>query len=164
MHESFKLTESGMSAKENYRLLVETAKAFIEDESDLVALLANLSALIMAYVKDLNWAGFYLLKGKELVLGPFQGNPACTRIAEGKGVCGNAALEGKSVIVPDVHQFPGHIACDSASSSELVIPFFKSGKVFGVLDLDSPTPARFSGEDAEYLGQIAALLTAWLDV
>jgi len=149
--------------KENYRIMVETAKAFIEDESDLIALLANLSALIKVYVKDLNWAGFYLLKGTELVLGPFQGYPACSRIAEGKGVCGKAALEGKLVIVPDVHQFTGHIACDSASASELVIPFFKSGKVYGVLDLDSPTPARFSGEEAEYLGQIADLLTAWLE-
>jgi len=149
--------------KENYRLMVETAKAFIEDESDLVALLANLSALIKVYVEDLNWAGFYLLKGKELVLGPFQGNPACTRIAEGKGVCGKAALEGKPVIVPDVHQFPGYIACDSASASELVIPFFKGGKVYGVIDLDSPTPARFSDVEAEFLGQIASLLTAWLD-
>jgi L-methionine (R)-S-oxide reductase len=150
--------------KENYRLMVETAKAFIEDESDLVALLANLSALIKVYVEDLNWAGFYLLKGNELVLGPFQGYPACTRIAEGKGVCGKAAIEGKPVIVPDVHQFPGHIACDSASASELVVPFFKGSKVYGVLDLDSPTPARFSGEEAEYLGQIAALITAWLDL
>ena len=149
--------------KENYRLMVETAKAFIKDESDLIALLANLSALIKVYVEDLNWAGFYLLKGKELVLGPFQGYPACSRIAEGKGVCGKAALEGKPVIVPDVHQFQGHIACDSASASELAIPFFKCGKVYGVLDLDSPTPARFSGVEAEYLGQIADLLTAWLD-
>ena len=149
--------------KENYRIMVETAKAFIEDESDLIALLANLSALIKVYVEDLIWAGFYLLKGKELVLGPFQGNPACTRIAEGKGVCGKAALEGKPVIVPDVHQFPAHIACDSASASELVIPFFKGGKVYGVLDLDSPTPARFSGDEAEYLGQIAGLLTTWLE-
>jgi len=156
-------TQKTADIKENYRLMVETAKAFIEDESDLVALLANLSALIKVYVEDLNWAGFYLLKGKELVLGPFQGSPACSRIAEGKGVCGKAALEGKSVIVPDVHQFQGHIACDSASASELVIPFFKSGKVYGVLDLDSPTLARFSGDEDEYLGQIAALLTAWLD-
>jgi GAF domain-containing protein len=149
--------------KENYCLMVETAKAFIEDESDLVALLANLSALIKVYVEDLNWAGFYLLKGNELVLGPFQGNPACSRIAEGKGVCGKAALEGKPVIVPEVQQFPGHIACDSASASEIVIPFFKGGKVYGVLDLDSPIPARFSDVEAEYLGQIAALLTGWLN-
>jgi GAF domain-containing protein len=155
-------TQKTANQKENYRLMVETAKAFIEDESDLIALLANLSALVKVYVEDLNWAGFYLLKENELVLGPFQGNPACTRIAEGKGVCGKAALDGKPVIVSDVHQFPGHIACDSASASELVIPFFKGGKVYGVLDLDSPTPARFSSEEAECLGQIAALLTAWL--
>ena len=153
----------GTDPKENYRLMVKTAKAFFEDETDLVALLSNLSALIKVYVDDLNWAGFYLLREKELVLGPFQGNPACTRIGEGKGVCGRAVLEGKPVIVDDVRQFPGHIACDSASVSELVIPFFKTSKVYGVLDLDSPLPARFSGLEAEYLGQIAGLLTAFLD-
>jgi GAF domain-containing protein len=153
----------GTDTKENYRLMVDTAKAFIEGETDLTALLSNLSALIKVYVEDLNWAGFYLLKGKELVLGPFQGNPACTRIGEGKGVCGKAAQEGRPVIVEDVHQFPGHIACDSASVSELVIPFFKTGKVYGVLDLDSPLPGRFSDLEADFLGQIAALLTAFLN-
>ena len=144
--------------------MVETAKAFINDETDLVALLANLSALINIYVDDLNWAGFYLLKGKELVLGPFQGKPACTRIGEGKGVCGRAVIEGKPIVVADVHQFPGHIACDSASASELVIPFFKDGNVFGVLDLDSPLPNRFSDLELEYLGQVASLLTEFLNV
>ena len=144
--------------------MTETAKSFIDDETDFIALLANLSALINVYIDDLNWAGFYLLKGKELVLGPFQGNPACTRIAEGKGVCGKAALEGKPIIVADVNQFPGHIACDSASASELVIPFFKSGKVYGVLDLDSPLPGRFSDLELEYLGQITNFLTAFLNV
>ena len=153
----------GTDPKENYRLLVETAKAFIEEETDLISLLSNLSALIKLYVEDLNWAGFYLLKGKELALGPFQGLPACTRIGEGKGVCGRAVLEGKPVIVDDVHQFPGHIACDSASVSEMVIPFFKGGKVFGVLDLDSPLPARFSSTEAEYLEEITNLITAFLD-
>ena len=153
----------GKDKEEDYKQLVETAKSFISDETDLIALLANLSALIKVYVEDLNWAGFYLLKGNELILGPFQGNPACTRIGEGKGVCGKAALEGKPIIVDDVHQFPGHIACDSDSASELVIPFFKDGKVFGVLDLDSPSKARFSKAEAECLGQIAALLTAFLE-
>ena len=153
-------TEDAIS---NYKLMVQTAKAFVEGENDLIALLSNLSALIKAYVEDLNWAGFYLLKGKELVLGPFQGLPACTRIAEGKGVCGKAALSGKPVIVKDVSQFPGHIACDSASDSELVIPFFKNGSVYGVLDLDSPLPGRFSSFEAEYLGQVTAVLTAFLD-
>jgi GAF domain-containing protein len=153
----------GDEKKENYRLMVETAKGFIEDETDPVALLANLSALIKVYVEDLNWAGFYLLKGKELVLGPFQGNPACTRIGEGKGICGKAVLDRKPVLIDDVHQFPGHIACDSASASELVIPFFKDGKVFGVLDLDSPLPGRFTNLEADFHGQIAALLTPFLN-
>ena len=148
--------------EENYRIMLETAKAFTEDETDLIALLSNLSALIKVYVEDLNWAGFYLLKGGELVLGPFQGLPACTRIGEGKGVCGKAVLEGKPVIVDDVHQFPGHIACDSASVSEMVIPFFKDGKVYGVLDLDSPVPARFSALEAEYLGGLAKLISDFI--
>jgi GAF domain-containing protein len=159
MFSSLKSTD----VKNNYQLLVETAKAFIQDETELITLLSNLSALIKVYVDDLNWAGFYLLKGKELVLGPFQGLPACTRIGEGKGVCGKAVLDAKPIVVADVHQFPGHIACDSASASELVIPFFKNGKVFGVLDLDSPLPNRFSELEAQYLGQIAAMLTAFLD-
>ena len=148
---------------ENYRLMVEAAKAFAEDETDLIALLANLSALIKFYVDDLNWAGFYLLKGKELVVGPFQGLPACTRIPEGKGVCGKAAADGKPVIVRDVHEFPGHIACDAASESELVIPFFKDGLVHGVLDLDSPIKGRFTDLEAEYLGKIAGILSNFLD-
>ena len=149
----------GTDKKENYQNMVDAAKAFSEGETDLIALLSNLSAVIKVYVEDLNWAGFYLLKGTELVLGPFQGLPACVRIAEGKGVCGKAALEGKLLNVADVHQFPGHIACDSASASELVIPFFKGGKVFGVLDLDSPLPARFGAIEEEYLEQIGVLLS-----
>ena len=153
----------GNNRLENYRFMVDSAKAFFEGETDIIALLSNLSALIKLYVDDLNWAGFYLLKGKELVLGPFQGLPACVRIAEGKGVCGKAALEGKPVIVPDVNAFPGHIACDSASASELVIPFFKHSKVYGVLDLDSPLLRRFSDIEAAYLGEITNLLTEFLN-
>ncbi|MCL2008667.1 MAG: GAF domain-containing protein [Treponema sp.] len=147
----------------NYVLMVESAKAFMEGETDMIALLANLSALIKLYVDDLNWAGFYILKGDELVLGPFQGLPACTRIPLGKGVCGSAAIEGKTIIVKDVHEFPGHIACDAASQSELVIPFFKGGLVNGVIDLDSPTKGRFTELEAEYLGKVAELLSAFLD-
>ena len=143
--------------------MIDSGRAFFEGETDFIAILANLSALIKLYVDDLNWAGFYLVKGTELVLGPFQGLPACVRIAIGKGVCGKAALEGKPVLVKDVHEFPGHIACDSASASELVIPFFKAGKVCGVLDLDSPLPGRFTELEAEYLGEIADLLTSFLD-
>ena len=153
----------GSDRKENYRLMAETAKSFIENETDLIALLANLSGLIKMYVDDLNWAGFYLLKDKDLVLGPFQGNPACTRIGEGKGVCGAAVLKRAPIIVPDVHQFPGHITCDPASVSELVIPFFKDKEVFGVLDLDSPLPGRFSEIETEYLSEITSFLTAFLD-
>jgi len=157
----------GNNKEENYRLMVETAEAFVKDElatdkPNIVGLLSNLSALINVYIEDLNWAGFYLLWGKELVLGPFQGNPACTRIGEGKGVCGRAVLDRKPLIVKDVHQFPGHIACDSASVSELVIPFFKREKVYGVMDLDSPLQGRFSELEAEYLGKIASLLTDFL--
>ena len=153
-----KLTKDS-DRKANYHLMTETAKAFFQDETDLIALLSNLSALINFYVDEINWVGFYLIRGKELVLGPFQGLPACTRIGEGKGVCGKAVLDRKAVIVPDVNSFPGHIACDSASASELVIPFFKGGKVEGVLDIDSPLPNRFGDLEAECLGQIAAMLT-----
>ena len=148
---------------DNYKTMVQSAKALLETETDLIAVLANISALVNVHVDELIWAGFYLLRGKELVLGPFQGKPACIRIGEGKGVCGKAVLEGKPVNVPDVHQFPGHIACDSGSKSELVIPFFKNGLVYGVLDLDSPLPNRFSDLEIDYLGKIAALLTAFLD-
>ena len=159
MFKSFK----GSDREANYRLMLETAKEFIKNESDLIALLANLSALIKVYVDDINWAGFYLLRGKELVLGPFQGNPACSRIAEGKGVCGKAVLEAKPIVVADVSQFPGHIACDSASASELVIPFFKAGRVYGVLDIDSPIADRFGGLETEYLGKIGSLLSDFLE-
>ena len=153
----------GTGKEENYRLMADTAKAFFEGETDLIALLANLSALIKAYIDELNWAGFYILKGEELVLGPFQGLPACIRIAAGKGVCGRAVLEGKPIIVADVHQFPGHIACDSVSASELVIPFFKDAIVYGVLDLDSPLPGRFTELEASSLSEITSMLTAFLD-
>jgi len=155
--------KTGGDREENYRLMVEAADEFIKDEHDLIALLSNLSALIKVYADDINWAGFYLLKEKELVLGPFQGFPACTRIAEGKGVCGKAVLEGKAIAVADVRRFPGHIACDASSVSELVLPFFRAGKVYGVLDLDSPLLNRFGELETEYFGKIAALLTIFLD-
>jgi len=143
--------------------MVETIKALLEGEADLIAALANVSAVVKANMPDTNWAGFYLLKGTELVLGPFQGMPACTRIAWGKGVCGRAVLDEKPVIVPDVHQFPGHIACDSASASEMVIPLFRGGKVFGVLDVDSPSLNRFGKIEAENLSRIGLLLNSFLD-
>jgi GAF domain-containing protein len=144
-------------------LMTKSARAVLEGETDLIAALANLSAVLMFYLDDVNWAGFYLLKGSELVLGPFQGMPACSHIGEGKGVCGRAVLEKKPLIVPDVRSFAGHIVCDTASASEIVIPFFKGGNVYGVLDVDSPVLNRFSAVEELYLSRAADLVTALLD-
>ncbi len=119
------------------------AASLFEGETDVVANLANASALIFDIVDDLNWAGFYILRDGELVLGPFQGKPACVRIKIGKGVCGTAAEKDETLVVADVHKFAGHIACDSASRSEMVVPLHKNGTIFGVLDLDSPKINRF---------------------
>jgi GAF domain-containing protein len=143
--------------------LPDAARSLLDGETDLIAGLANLSALLKSYLADVNWAGFYLLKGKDLVLGPFQGLPACSFIAEGKGVCGRAALDAKSIVVADVHAFPGHIACDSASASEIVIPLFRNGKVFGVMDIDSPVLNRFSTADADHLEQVGKVISEFLD-
>jgi GAF domain-containing protein len=131
--------------------LTDAVRSMLEDEDDLIAALANISAVIRFYLDDINWAGFYILKGTELVLGPFQGLPACTRIGEGRGVCGRALQDAKPLIVANVHEFPGHIACDSASNSEMVVPLFKGGRVYGVLDVDSPGFDRFSGPEADAL-------------
>jgi L-methionine (R)-S-oxide reductase len=130
-----------------YRDLAAQLKSLIEGEPDRIANAANMAALIYHGLPDLNWAGFYFKKGQELVLGPFQGQPACVRIPWGNGVCGAAAARGDTVLVPDVHEFPGHIACDPVSQSELVVPLIENGKVSGVLDLDSPRLARFDAED-----------------
>lgn len=132
---------------EFYEELTATLRALLTGERDWLANFANTSALIYQNVPDLNWAGFYLLRGEELVLGPFQGNPACVRISKGRGVCGGAVEQRRSLVVPDVLVFPGHIACDSASRSELVVPLLDGERLIGVLDLDSPTPARFDEED-----------------
>jgi len=121
--------------------------ALLEGETDLIANTANMASLLYHALPDVNWAGFYFLKGDEIVLGPFNGKPACVRIAMGKGVCGGAAAARKSLLVEDVHSFPGHIACDAASRSELVIPLIRNGEVLGVLDLDSPLPGRFDEAD-----------------
>ncbi|WP_042170653.1 GAF domain-containing protein [Paenibacillus gorillae] len=138
--------------EENYRLLLKQLEGLIEDETSRIANLANASALLQQFLQDINWVGFYLLEGEdELVLGPFQGKPACTRIAVGKGVCGAAVSRGEVMLVEDVHQFPGHIACDSASNSELVIPLRREGRIIGVLDIDSPSFARFDETDARFL-------------
>lgn len=130
-----------------YVELVAQLRAMLTGERDWLANLANTAALIFHSLPDLNWAGFYLLRGNELVLGPFQGSPACVRIAIGRGVCGTAAAERRSVLVPDVHAFPGHIACDSASRSELVVPLLRGDRLLGVLDLDSPSEGRFDEQD-----------------
>jgi L-methionine (R)-S-oxide reductase len=130
-----------------YRDLAAQLKSLIEGEPDRVANAANMAALLYHGLPDLNWAGFYFTQGHELVLGPFQGQPACVRIVWGNGVCGTAASRGKTVLVPDVHEFPGHIACDPVSQSELVVPLVEDGRVTGVLDLDSPTLARFDDQD-----------------
>jgi L-methionine (R)-S-oxide reductase len=132
-----------------YAALAGDLRALLHDEHDLIANAANMTSLIYHTLPDLNWAGVYLLKEGELVLGPFQGKPACVRIAIGKGVCGTAAQRRISVIVPDVEAFPGHIACDSASRSELVVPILNGPELLGVLDLDSPVLARFDDADRE---------------
>lgn len=130
-----------------YSDLISAARALTDGEPDAIANMANISALIWQYIPDLNWAGFYRVMEDELVLGPFQGKSACIRIAMGKGVCGTAAATNQIQRVADVHAFPGHIACDADSRSELVVPVYKDGKVIAVLDLDSPLPDRFSAED-----------------
>ena len=146
---------------EAYRDLLSQAEGLFHGETDAIANAANLSALIFNGLPDLNWAGFYLLREEgELVLGPFQGKPACIRIPLGRGVCGTAAERRQSVLVEDVHAFPGHIACDAASRSELVVPLLRDGKVLGVLDLDSPLPGRFDVEDQAGIEALAALWVA----
>ncbi len=135
------------SKAERYDELAGELKGLIEGEPDFIANAANMAALLFNGLPDLNWAGFYLLKAGELVLGPFQGKPACVRIEVGKGVCGTAASRRESVLVEDVEAFPGHIACDAASRSELVVPLVKDGAVLGVLDLDAPIVSRFDRAD-----------------
>ncbi len=147
---------------DGYPLLVAQLQALLADERDFIANAAQFSAFLFQELSDLNWAGFYLARGEELVLGPFQGKVACVRIPFGRGVCGAAAASGETQRVEDVHAFAGHIACDSASNSELVVPLFKDGRLLGVLDLDSPRLARFSAEDQagiERLAQVFIELT-----
>lgn len=143
-----------------YRDLATALDGLLGDEADRVANAANTAALIFATVPDLNWAGFYFLRGGELVVGPFQGQPACVRIAIGRGVCGTAAAERRTVVVADVHAFPGHIACDAASRSELVVPLLHGDALLGVLDLDSPLPGRFDADDAAGVERLAAIYVA----
>jgi len=144
---------------ELYAQVVSQLHALLAGESDWIANLANSAALLYHSLPGLNWAGFYLWKDDQLIVGPFQGKPACVRIALGKGVCGTAAARRETVIVADVHQFPGHIACDSASQSEIVVPMIRGGALLGVLDLDSPHLGRFDTRDRDGLEQIVAVLT-----
>jgi GAF domain-containing protein len=149
---------SAGSKAELYHDLTAALDALTAGEPDAIANMANAAALVWEYLPDLNWAGFYRLVEGELVLGPFQGKAACIRIAMGKGVCGAAAQTRETQLVADVHAFPGHIACDAASRSELVVPIVHDGRLIGVLDLDSPEPARFDAEDAAGCEALMALL------
>ena len=138
--------------------LLAAARGVTDGERDAIANMANVAALVWQFLPDLNWAGFYRLVGDELVLGPFQGKAACIRIAIGKGVCGTAAATRETQLVEDVHAFPGHIACDAASASEIVVPIVDEGRLIGVLDLDSPVPTRFDSADAAGLEALCAAL------
>ena len=144
---------------ETYRQLQQAAAALTEGEPDPVANMANVAALLGDFLPDLNWAGFYRVVDGELVLGPFVGRPACIRIPFGKGVCGTAAADGQTQLVEDVHAFPGHIACDSETNSELVVPVKKNGAVIAVVDLDSPSLARFDNEDREGIEGLAEIIS-----
>ena len=139
--------------EQGFGLVTKQLKALLEGEPNQIANLSNASALLNQFMDRINWVGFYLYEeeSNQLVLGPFQGLPACVRIPLGRGVCGTSASEQKTLLVEDVHQFPGHIACDAASQSEIVIPLVKEGKLIGVLDIDSPEKARFDEEDQKYL-------------
>jgi L-methionine (R)-S-oxide reductase len=140
-----------------YSTLASQLGSLLEAERDLIANAANVSSLLYHSLPDLNWAGFYLMKEGELVLGPFQGKPACVRIAMGKGVCGTAAEQRQTILVDNVHEFPGHIACDSESNSEIVVPLIKGQQLIGVLDLDSPLAGRFDEEDAKGLNELVRI-------
>ncbi|MBZ5201065.1 GAF domain-containing protein [Planomicrobium chinense] len=147
----FSQTTYSGSSLDQYTMLGKQLDALLEGESNLTANLSNASALLNQFLERINWVGFYLMEDGELVLGPFQGLPACVRIQVGKGVCGTAVAEKKTMLIEDVHAFPGHIACDVASQSEIVIPLIKDGNVIGVLDIDSPVLSRFTKEDQEGL-------------
>ena len=147
-----------------YAQLTKDLRALLTGERDLIANAANTSALLFQRLEDVNWVGFYFLRGGELVVGPFQGQPACVRIAPGKGVCGTAVVQKQTVIVPDVHAFPGHIACDANSRSEVVVPMLVQDQVAGVLDIDSPSVGRFDSRDGHWLQQIVATFLELTDV
>lgn len=156
------LQQSGQGL-DGYPLLVAQLQALLAGERDFIANAAQFSAFLFQELSDLNWAGFYMARGEELVLGPFQGKVACVRIPFGRGVCGAAAVTGQTQRVEDVHAFAGHIACDSASNSELVVPLFKDGRLLGVLDLDSPRLGRFSAEDQVGIEQLVQVFIGLTD-
>ena len=147
-----------MNYSTNYQLLTQELTALVDGVPYLIANLSNASALLWQHLPDINWAGFYVMEEGALVLGPFQGKPACIRIPVGRGVCGTAVAEDAVQLVPDVHLFPGHIACDGASNSEIVLPIHKDGQVWGVLDIDSPNLARFTAEDQTGLEAVVKIL------
>ena len=150
------------SKQKDYELVIKQLRALLEGESNTIANLANASALLNQFLNEVNWVGFYLMEDGELVLGPFQGLPACVRIPLGKGVCGTAAQNQRTERIEDVHAFPGHIACDAASQSEIVVPMVKDGKLLGVLDIDSPIKNRFDEIDQQYLEEFVKELTSYL--
>lgn len=147
---------------QQYTTLSKQLDALLEGEKDVIANLSNASALLNQFLDRINWVGFYLMKDSELVLGPFQGLPACVRIAVGRGVCGTAVSKRETMLIDDVHAFPGHIACDAASNSEIVIPLIKNNEVIGVLDIDSPLKGRFTSEDKEGLELFVQTLMKFL--
>ena len=156
-------THEGETKPELYATLSSQLHSLLEGERDLIANAANLSSLLFHSLPDINWAGFYLLKGNELVLGPFQGKPACVRIALGNGVCGTAAQQRQTILVDNVNDFPGHIACDSASNSEIVVPLLVGERLIGVLDIDSPSLSRFDEQDAKGLNDLVNIFVRATD-
>jgi len=147
---------------ENYRFLLAAIKDLLATETDETANLATISAFMNAYISDINWVGFYIMRGGELVVGPYQGKPACIRITPPNGVCGTAVAKRETIVVPDVHSFPGHIACDSDTNSEIVCPLFKNEQVYGVLDIDSPKHNRFDETDVKNITEIAKMISEFL--
>jgi L-methionine (R)-S-oxide reductase len=158
----FKVETYSDSREKNYDLLIKQLKALVEDEKNAIANFSNASALLNQFLDRVNWVGFYLMEDGELVLGPFQGLPACVRIPLGKGVCGTAASSQETLRVEDVHAFPGHIACDAASQSEIVVPMVKDGQVIGVLDIDSPEKNRFDELDQQKLEEFVDMLLQYI--
>ncbi len=154
----FEPVEYTNNREKNYETLLQQLEALIEGETNVIANLSNASALLNQFLDDINWVGFYLWEDDELVLGPFQGLPACIRIENGKGVCGTAMATNKTMLVDNVHEFPGHIACDARSQSEIVVPMKVDGKNFGVLDIDSPSLSRFDTVDQTYLEKFGQIL------